>query len=504
MATIPFTTEITQLTPSSLHLEVATLGTPLSQGEVSDSLENMITAVNYNFSATLFPNILQIGSPPYTIDLSSVVGGFGSIFGDSVYKYTGSFDDATAGDTYTSETYFLITQTIDAYIAAYPSTPSPSTERRLYLISLRQQIQTYFDAADYTNCNLYIKYTNAVIAALVDGTTYPLNYSILLTAPSEITTVIDGQYPSGPPTLTEGGWYNILKNTLTLDEFPYVFDYGIDTGSSFAIVNPTSVFADGVYSCNNSSIVTKSVFSIIVSGIYGENLKYCLVTQGIDTGIPIYLANYDVNNATEVANAAFLTTVQDNIDTAYAAEDYTLANSLILQAQLILGGGIALEMFLGLTNKANLTNFFNSGTLPSGVYSAQTGTLENTITGNIVNFPAAYPTSSSNYSIVLNSETMVNSSQYSDGVYKTVVTFIVDGTTFECTAYCLVLTRMKCVVNKLTQSSSICSYLFGNLSKLRNMLSMAQNCFDVGNYSGANKIIIKFNQETSGCNCGCK
>jgi hypothetical protein len=88
---------------------------PTDQIELEAVLYNTLPVTNYDFSSTLFPNINQIISPPYTVSLLSTTAGFGSVYNDGVYRFYGSFTDSDSSVFYDSNAYMLNTTAIDAW-----------------------------------------------------------------------------------------------------------------------------------------------------------------------------------------------------------------------------------------------------------------------------------------------------------------------------------------------------------------------------------------------------
>ena len=504
MATINYSTVLSLTDESNILLSNPnTPPTTFSPINLEQSnLSNMITAQNYEMDSTEFPT-----SPlPCSFTLNSVTGGFGATYSDAVYHYQSSI---ALSDDYVSDAYLLVTTAIDAAIAGLPAVTDLDIVRKTQLVAWRADVDTYFNAANYTDANNQIEFIEIILAAL-GVAEEPITVVLTLDNPTTFSADITPQTPG--TFALQGAWFNIITNTLTGDEYPYTWEWDIETGGSNSVVNSVN-YPDGVYTTYNSDIWAGTIFVTKLAFVYGGT-AYALVTTGLQAGIPLWQDAFNalVNpTPTQIANNATLNTILADINTAFSANLYSQANDLIEQAQAILNGGIGIAMYLALATtgtkaykEANMLNYFETGSLPSGTYADQVSILTNTITGEETAFPSTYPASNTDYTETLNSADLVEDTKWTDGVYRSNVEFTVDEVLYQCLAYCLVTTSMDCVITKLTQSADTCKSLQSQLGKLRSLRSMAIDSFNAGNYTGANNAVKKFQQQTSTCNCGCR
>lgn len=468
---------------------------PEDQIELSAVLYNTLPATEYDFSSTLFPNINQIDSPPYTVSLLSTTAGFGSVYNDGVYRYYGSFADGISED-YSSEAYMLNTTAIDAGIAALPITTDAEVARKAYVVSLRTDVQNYFDAEDYTNANLYITYVETVLAALVDGTEDNPPSTIVLTNTSLVTANIPIYTSSVSSFISQGGWYNVLTNTLTEVEYPYTWEFDLQVNSDTNISNAV-VFPDGVYQNYSSEILLGLLFVTPVAFIVAPT-AYLLVTTTVDAQVTLYGDNYDPTNEAEAIAYASMLALQTAIDEAFAAEAYTEANDLIVQLQNLLGEGTSITLLANLSAPQSMVVYFE--TLPEGTYTNATGTIENTLTGVSATFDG-FPSENTDLTTILNSEDLGFGIDFPDGVYQLTVNFYVDGLLFTSMCYLVVTTDWQCCIDKAVGKK--CGKLNVALqqSNLTNAVRIVAVYLDVNT---ANSLIAEGNRVCSGCGCGCK
>lgn len=507
MATYTYTNSITQVDNATINFTLPSVGSGVTAVDLVNisRLTNQITSVVANMAAAFPSNPL-----PNSYNLTSTVAGMGAVFGDSVYRYESNFDSAP--DDYESDQYFLVTTAIDAGIAALPIATPMQQARKAYVVSLRAQIDTYFNAASYANANAYIQYIEVALTTLA-APDYPFtSLTFVLSSVTEFTVTVGTYTPLGGSVVGQGGWYNIITNTLTGIEYPYTWNFDYTTGGS-DVVDNTVNYPDGVYTNISSQMWVGSVFGVKDVRNSSET-DYALVTTGITLGITNWQTAFNqLTNPSpqQIEDNNFLSGALAAIQAAFDAELFTEANALILQVQGVLAGGINILMYLNLATtgtksykEANMLNYFLTGALPSGVYTDQSSVLKNTITNDEYFFPSAYPASATDYTEVLNSLDLTTENKWNDAVYRSNVSFKIGETRYECVAYCLVLTRMDCVITKLTQSASLCGSLQTKLSKLISIRNMALSCFMVGNFTGANTQINKFNSVTATCNCGCR
>jgi len=506
MATIPFTTSLTLNTDATtIDFEVASFTTePESQGEISDIIYNLITDFaspnSFDFSATLFPNILQIGSPPYTINLTSDNAGFGSEYNDGVYQYIGSFDDAVAGNTYESESYLLVTYGIDAAMAAWPTTTGRQQATLDWAETKYAEMQGFFTAEDYVETNRDVLILRAIIVrpytqmASLDGT-------LVNTDNTDLEVSLD------PVSFTFlEGYYNQIENTLTgdLSEFTWEFDATNVATQTHNLVPSdmgyTSVFLDGVYKSYISALlwVDDGDYDINVnSGRLFFGNYYALITTTIDTQIALFEANVQAGDTAGQIALAELLANQTAWAAAYADEDYDTTNDLLAASQAILANGLTVELFASLASKSTMTVYFES--LPSGVYTNATGLIQNTLTGVEFSFDG-FPASNLDLTTILNSETLGFGTDFPDGVYQITVNFYVDGLLMTGMCYLAVTSDWQCCIDKAAAKK--CGSL--NTALMQANLNKAVRAVNVySDINTANALISEGNRECSGCGCGC-
>jgi hypothetical protein len=227
------------------------------------------------------------------------------------------------------------------------------------------------------------------------------------------------------------------------------------------------------------------------------NTSYLLVTTTIDNQIQLFEDNYDPNNTAEAIALAALQSLQTQIAAAFVAQNYTLVNSLIEQAQAILENGLSIELFAALTSDNLMNVYFDA--LPSGTYTNPTGVITNTLTGVSFTFDG-FPSSNLDLATVLNSETLGFGADFPDGVYQVQVQFFVDGLLFTCLCYLVVTTDWQCCIDKAVGKK--CGKLNTALmqANLTNAVRIVAVYSDVNT---ANALISEGYRECSGCGCGC-
>jgi hypothetical protein len=491
MASYTYTNTITQVDASTINFELISV-VPPSVGMILDfsTFRNMRTSVVENMAAN-FPSYPF----PNNYDLDSTVAGMGSVFGDSVYRYQAGFEDGGGFDYYESDDYFLVTTAIDAGIAALPITTGAEIARKAYLVNRRQAMQVTFNAGNYILTNSLIDYIEAALVALNSGIEDNPPSTIVLTTSSSITANIPIYTGLAPIYITQGGWYNVLTNTLTTDEYPYTWNFLLPVNSTNVITNP-SVFPDGVYQ-NYSSQILIATFPPIVSFVVAP-ISYLLVTTTVDAQVTLYGAEHDPLNEAEAAAYAAMLALQTAIDVAYAANDYTEANALIVELQNLLAEGVSIELNAALSSVSDMVVSFDA--LPSGTYTGGTGTIENTLTGVDFTFDG-FPTSNLDLSTILNSETLGFGQDFPDGVYQLTVNFYVDGLLFTSMCYLVVTTDWQCCIDKAVGKK--CGNL--NTALMQSNLTNAVRIVDVySDVNTANALIKEGNRLCGGCGCGCK
>lgn len=494
MATYIITSSLTS--PSNIFLSTTLSPVPLSQGEFVNTLRNMRTLAVYNFDSLPtyplpFPNILQIPSPPYTLSLNSTVAFSAATYQDSVYKIDSEFNGGS--QYYTSlSSYVLVTTAIDAGIAALPTATPADVARKNYIVSLRAQVDTFFNAANYTSTISYIVALETILFSITNNA---INFTATLPLPTRVNLTGTNTMPT---TLT-GGWYNNLKNTLTNVDYSYTWNF--TTPSQNKDVDQVANYPDGVYE-NYSSVIVYYDAGLAKTAKLNEATDYVLVTTFIAEQIAIFEENYNPNDPNQVS---LLESLQENfalIQTYFDDENYEGANDQIVIVQTLLENvnvcaGLSMVLASGTTNQMVLTY----PSLPSGTYSGQTGTLVNSITGEEYTF-TGFPANSSNTQLILNSNDIGAGSSFADGVWQVSNTFI-NVATYQCTAYALVVTNARCCVRKAQAKSATCRNLTGRAEELNSWLETAIDEFNYSAYSVSNGFIKKINAVCSSCGCGC-
>lgn len=489
MASYTYTTVITQVDESTINL--ATTSVTPAVGSISAAVStftNQRTAVSYNTSTFIptypFPNSYNVGS---------VAAGMGSIFGDSVYQYGAVF--TSGGDTYTSDAatnFILVTTTIDAGIAALPSTTPAEIARKAYLVGLGQTIQ----AAPLTT-NLERAAVNALIGVVESYLFHLTNASVGVTATLSAPTDMDADISVLAFTYTTwGGWYNALTNTLTSVVYPYTFNFDPNAGGTYTVVNPTD-YPDGVYS--NYMSVLGSISATDANLFFG--IGYEIVTTTIDDQIALYGTNHDPNNTAEAILYAELLANQAAWAVAFAANDYTEANSLIAASQLIvLEQGLSREVSAALTSDADMSIFFTvPPAMPIGTYTNGSITITNTLTGVAFTYDG-FPTDAADLTQALNSEDLGFGADFPDGVYQIVVTWYVDGLLFTAKCYLPVTTDWQCCIDKSLGKK--CGKI--NTVEQQGLLDEAVEAVAIySDVDTANDLISEGNRVCAGCGCGC-
>lgn len=480
MPTFGYTTVITQIDDSTINFAISGALTPIVP--VTSTFTNQRTSVVANMVAS-FP----YDPLPNSYDLDSTVAGMGAVFGDSVYRCIGSF--TRGGDTYNSDDYFLVTTNIDAGIAAMPTTTPAEIARKAYLVDLRQDIQDEFDAANYTDANLYIGAATSYLDFLTNAS---VAVTATLSAPNDMDvdiSVLAFTYAYW------GGWYNALTNTLTSVVYPYTLNFDPNNGATYTVVNPTD-YPDGVY--ENYMSVLGSISATDANLFYGTG--YALVTTTIDNQIALFQANYDANITAEAIALADLLQLQTDIATEFAANDYAQTNILIAEAQAILANGLSRGISAALTSDADMSVYFTvPPAMPVGTYTDGSIEITNTLTGVSFTYDG-FPTDAADLTQALNSEDLGFGADFPDGVYQIVVTFYVDGLLFTAECYLVVTTDWQCCIDKAAGKK--CGKLNTALmqANLTNAVRLVAIYSDVNT---ANALISEGNRECSGCGCGC-
>lgn len=486
MPFLPFyTTTITQVDNATINFTVASV----APNPITPTLSNftsLSTGIVYDMLGDFMTSPL-----PNDYDLTSTVAGMGAIFPDAVYFYDGEFTEGA--DTYISEQALLSVLAIDAGIPLMPQTTGREIATYNAAVSIRQDIQDYFDATNYNDAVIWINYLTNLLAGLSGGGTFT---SVVDTLPSDdtINAEIADTLNCFPDSF---GYYNVITNTLTDVEYPYTWAFTPNSAvaQNNDVVNPV-LYPDGVYT-NYISVLMTFDDSGNYPALINFNTSYLLVTTTIDNQIQLFEDNYDPNNTAEAIALAALQSLQTQIAAAFVAQNYTLVNSLIEQAQAILENGLSIELFAALTSDNLMNVYFDA--LPSGTYTNPTGVITNTLTGVSFTFDG-FPSSNLDLATVLNSETLGFGADFPDGVYQVQVQFFVDGLLFSCLCYLVVTTDWQCCIDKAVGKK--CGKLNTALmqANLTNAVRIVAVYSDVNT---ANALISEGYRECSGCGCGC-
>jgi hypothetical protein len=501
--TINYTITSILASPSSISLSTTFSTIPESQAEFVNTLRNMRTSAVYNFDSPPtyplpFPNINQIGSPPYTISLASSVAFSVAQYGDSVYKIDSEFDDATGGNYYSSlSSYVLVTTAIDAGIPLMPQTTGRDIATYNAAVVIRQDIQYYFDAEDYTNTNIWITYlTNLISGVSAGGALVPL---ATLPATVTINTELADTTAVFP---TAFGYYNVITNTLLSEEYPYTWAFAPNSAvSQNNNTTQTIVYPDGVYTDYVSVLCTFNDEGNYPA-LLNEGTAYLLVVTSIQSQVEIFQNNYNPNDPAQAALLVELNDAYALMLSLFAGGEYEATNEQIVIIRNLLEGvtvcsGLSASLVAGTTNQIVLSY----ATLPIGTFAGQTGTIINSLTGEEYVF-TGFPANDTDTQLILNSNDLGAGVSFSDGVWQVTNTFEVDAT-FQCTTYALVLTNARCCVRKAQARSATCKTLTGRAEELSSWLETAADEFNYSAYSVSNGFIRKINAVCSSCGCGC-
>jgi len=425
-------------------------------------------------------------------------------FTDGVYHLFGTH--ISGGDSYVGDGYFLKTLALDAAIAAYPQTTPLEVNLKTYLQTERDLVYTNFAGGFYTAASNRILLIQGLLASTTNST--DLTGSMTLTTSSNIQVTVDPTNAYSTDFFCAYG--NVLTNTLDgetkdFSSFAYTANNSLaQNGNVTSATMYPSRFADGVYSIGLAA--AERFGNPFPPGVlYYGPAEYLLVTTETDLGIDLYQEHYDPTNPTQVANLATLLSLQALVLSEYAANDYAGANQALEDIYAILEQGINWPgLAIELTDKSNFTLEFAS--LPSGLYTNQTGVLTNTLNGEEYSFTSEeFPEDDTDTVLVLNSETLEAGDEYADGVYQAAVQFNTDGVVFNSIVYGLVLTNIYCGFDKIVAKATTCKYSESLQMKVSVSIKQIINSFERGDYVTANKLIQDTTQmlNSTGCGCGC-
>ena len=502
MAEINYTTNITLTGESQMNFSVPLLDPiPSSQIELAAVLYNLRAVANYDFSATNFPNRLQVGAPPYTTNFTSTTAVMGATFIDGVYRFEGSFLDSE--DLYESETYFLKTTVIDAAIAAYPQTTFFQRANLITIQYLREQIDIAYADEDYTLTNLII----ADCLNYLNSITFPFETATILTKTTDSNIFLNAlEAPSFSPSICQS---NQILNTRTSSAEEFENQSLIPTGTGSMNINSTNTFYDSLYT--DAVYETRNYFASPSylnesSNATTEAIGYIVITTSIDSAWELFQEYYDPTNASQLAAynailAAYATidSLDGNLPTNFAA-----INAQIVIIENLLALFINLESTLTLPS-INTLLITLPNVLPNLTYSNQTGTVTNTSTGAVFSF-SGFPQSYVDLTFEVSSEDLNMGEQIEDAVYQSNVDFENSlDQLFNAQAYCLVTTFIDCGIAGLIAKRPNCKPIFSQLNTLMTYKSMIVAAFNNQDYNNCNILIKKCIGilKKDGCNCGC-
>jgi hypothetical protein len=478
---------------------------PTSQTELSAILYNLLQGSNYDFSSSNFPNRLQIGAPPYFIQILSTTAGMGSSYNDGVYRFEGTFLDSTPDNLYESETYFLKTTVIDAGIAAYPQATFFDRANLITLQYLREQIDVAFAAEDYTltntiinDCLAYLGYGTGDLSFNLSAITQTTDSNLFLNVVANQATLI--------PTICQ---YNEILNTRTSSVAVFTNQSLVPSGIGSMNINSTNTYfipyyTDAVFQVKNyyasPSYLNEADNS--VSQVTG----YIVITTSIDSAWELFQEYYDPTNASQLAAYNAILAAYEEINTLSSdiATNFAAINAEIVIIENLLALFINLESTLTLPS-INTLLITLPNVLPNLTYSNQTGTVTNTSTGAVFSF-SGFPQSYVDLTFEVSSEDLNMGEQIEDAVYQSNVDFENSlDQLFNAQAYCLVTTFIDCGIAGLIAKRPNCKPIFSQLNTLMTYKSMIVAAFNNQDYNNCNILIKKCIGilKKDGCNCGC-
>jgi hypothetical protein len=503
---ITYTVTGTSISPTEIFLTTdVNPELPSPPTEIGNIITNTLTGEDYDFSDVVYPCLTVLCSSipkEYTFECPAAWSEFPN-WNDGVYRIDMSQGDALWPDNYESETYVLVTTEIDAGILALPTTTLRQQYTKLYAESLRQIIQDLFDAADYTECNEVIKRCSRVVLSLATFNNIP--FALVYTAPGQMVFDLPDTL-SVPLDPYAGGYCNYLQNTLDgelLDFTSWEFDIESGVPQNFDVqantIYPTNNYADGVY------LGYLSVVSFLPAGSsYNARMSfsetYELVTTNVDNGVTQYSQTYNPNDPAQVAIYNQMLQLQQQIQDAYTAEDYELVNDLIQQLQSLLSASAEYQLLAEIISPSIINAYYEN--LSEGGYSGQLGVITNTLTGQANSF-GSFPQDEINLNVNLESGLLGFGVTFPDGVYQISNTFIVDGETYQSSAYVMVTTNADCCISKLVSKRPECRGLQEKVANLSSVMLSAKIAFAKGDYLTANANLKYINKRCSDCKCGC-
>lgn len=241
--------------------------------------------------------------------------------------------------------------------------------------------------------------------------------TLVLTSPSVFT--VSTSYRQTIEVFVQD--YNVLTNLRTSDLFDFTGTYpsfpniGIVGVKSQTLPTPNGDFGsgnypDGVYSC----LLTQggeTYYNIFTS------TSYALVTTEIDT----LIAAYPQTTFFQRANLVTIQYLREQIDIAYADEDYTLTNEIITACLNYLGGTTyPFETATILTKTTDSNIFLNALESPSFNPSiCQSNQILNTRTSSAVEFENQSLIPTGTGSMNISSTNTFYDNLYTDAVYET-------------------------------------------------------------------------------------
>lgn len=499
MATINFNSTVVLTNATTITCSTSYYNGGLDT-DVSDFVvENLTTSQIKTYEASPQLMIQNAGLKTKAFVAGSPLGS--PNYDDGVLELTLYFHEDGGGNTdWISINNLLVTTSIDASIASFPTDSIFGICKKRALEYYRDLLQTAFDDANYTLCTDYFNAINTMLS----GMQQPFNSTLSLANNNTLNIVVPSVGDNNLFYQTSQLWNThteLLANSIEITN-----QFLIPSGSGSLSMDSSNTLSLPIYS---DGVYFFETYCVRQDGVdFDSNPNPAVVvTTTIDAEFATFEANYDPNNAAQLASytamlAAYaeIATLSSNVLANYADINDQIA---IIQSNLALW--VEVDMSLVLTNKSTMTLTINS-TLPNVVYSAQSLTLNNTNDDSqeytITTFPENYIDLTKTFS----SSAINFGSQYEDAVYKVNLSWTADnGMEFSGVAYCLVMTQVNCGIAQIIAERPNCKQLQSKLNYLMTFREMAIDSYSNADYSTCNfyinKCIVILNQ--SGCGCGC-
>lgn len=426
-------------------------------------------------------------------------------FSDAVYNGFWELNDLAFNNLYTSNTtYLLVTTAIDILIASYDPSDAFRKLHRLRILSMRQSVDTFFAAGDYINCNLYIGYIEAALAAVAPTDTF--NSTLQLTNRNTLLVNVPSGQTFNTPLLQ-----SLLQNNLTWNSLEAESITGKIIASTFAQSGSGSASFDSVSVYNLSyyedGVQWFYVYFWTPTEFYGSN-ALTVITTTIDEQWITFQANYDPTDAIQSANYEDLKLLFAQLDALKSSvvTEFTAINNKIEEIQGLLALFVVPNIRVTLPSKDNILVEITTN-IPNVTYESQKLVLSNC--GDLTqeytlenNFPLNYV----DVNKTLNSNEINFGSQYADGVYQAYVSWnTANDMNFGGSGYVLVTTQIDCGIAKIIAQHPTCKALNNRLNEIMTYRRIITESFNNEDYNSTFFYInLCLNLLTkSGCNCGC-